>query len=303
MGSSSLSRRALLAGLGATLLPLSAPAQEKESEGGIGGTGIVGILSDLDRLIVAGNRLRPSKDTMYSDAFGRISNRDLRVGDSLTVEARGSADALTARRIHVTYPLVGTIASVSRDGLRLVVNGAVVRLEVPSRFAQAGYRVAVHGLWRGKEVTASRLVPARGAIDLVSGTVERVGFKTAVGAVPVVRAGRTIDGGYAEALGRFETERGIFRVSERIETRRFTSEARFLTNLSIEGYLETVRERPGFRISGLGHSFRRNLRLDAFLDQRVLFNGQYNGLFAAERATVLPEDFTRRRALLRRLAG
>lgn len=297
-----LSRRALLAlGAASVLFPTPGLGQEKrEGEGGIGGTGIVGLLTDFGSLIVAGNRVETGPGTRFEDAFGTLAEASLRVGDSLTVEASGAPGQLLARRVRVNYPLIGTITRVS--GRNLVINGVTVRLERAQSLARAGNRVAVHGLWRGNEVVASRLAAPRSARDLVSGTVSRRGVSTRIGSLEVRGRGRgrMREGGFGEAIGRFDAQSGVF-VANSVGTQRFVGLQSTLTRLAVEGYLEPSRGNPGFRVSGLGHSFRRNVALSQFANQRTLFVGDYDGLFAPRRATRLPESFASRRAVLRSL--
>ncbi|MEM9342073.1 MAG: DUF5666 domain-containing protein [Pseudomonadota bacterium] len=297
-----LSRRALLAlGTASVLFPTPGLGQEKrEGEGGIGGTGIVGVLTDFGSLILAGSRVEFGRGTRFEDVFGPLSDERLRVGDSLTVEASGPADALVARRVRVNYPLIGTVTEAS--GGRLVVNGTPVRLE-RSGGARVGDRVAVLGVWRGNEVIASRLAAPRSDRDLVSGTATRQGLGSRIGGLDIAGRGRSSlrNGGFGEAIGRYDPASGAF-VAERMITERFLSPREPLTRLAVEGYLEPAPGRPGFRVSGLGHSFARSLRLSGLSNQRILFVGDYNGLFAPTQATRLPEAFAARRALLRSLS-
>ena len=87
----SLSRRGVLAGLGAGLLASTAPvrgATEKPPvEGGLGGTGIVGTLMGFGSLIVNGFRVETDAATAYSSTLGPFEPEALAVGQSLTIEA------------------------------------------------------------------------------------------------------------------------------------------------------------------------------------------------------------------------
>lgn len=297
-------RSALAVGVSGLLLPRIAWPQstERELEGGIGGTGIVGVLTDFGSLIVSGNRVQTDDQTRFSDGFGPLVQSDLRVGDSLTIEAAGPAEALVARRVHVTHPLVGTIASLSQAG-SVTVNGVSVRAPGGLAGLRVGDRVAVSGLWRGTEVIASRITLTETTEDLISGDVA-LGFGSLrVG--PVRLRGRGIaglsDGSFASATGRFDPDSGIFRVTN-LTIARFVGAAGPLARLSIEGFLAPTRSAPGYRISGLGHSFERRLDLSPYARGRVLFNGGYTGRFAAETALVLPADRLQRRRVLRNLA-
>lgn len=300
-----ISRRMALAGGAASVAWPGAgfgQSSKREVEGGIGGTGIVGLLTDFGSLIVAGNYLITDDLTQYSDAFGQLAKSDLKLGQSLTVEAGNTAQSLRAARVHITYPLAGMIRGSEANGRQLSINGVKVTLKAASRFG-IGDRVVVSGLWDGNTVRASLLAPARYEADLISGDTIRAGGVT-VGGVRLRGGGiaTSTDGGYTEARGRFDPATGEFRV-RRFRNARFVGAAGTLKRLSIEGYLAPTNEAPGFRIAGLGHSFERQLRLERFAGQRVLFNGRYTGRFAAESALVLPNGTAARRRLLGQKAG
>lgn len=300
-----LKRRALLM-LGAAGCAFGtgafAQSSQKEVEGGIGGTGIVGILSEFGSIRINGMRVLTGADTEFTDGFGKIRERDLGVGDSLTVEASPSGNDMIARRVHVTYPLVGVISDVAADKTSITVNGVTVALPGGLGRFSTGDRVAISGLWREQQVVASRIVGAQSNNDLVSGDVIRRKGARGIGGVTVKGAGiaRTKLASFATAIGRFDDDKGIFR-AETVTEGRFTGAAGPLQQLSIEGYLEPINAAPGYKISGLGHSFDRKLSLGAFADTRVLFAGPYTGLFKAEAATVLPEDATARKRILQQI--
>ncbi len=300
------SRRGLLvAGISALTLPHVATGQatQRDVEGGIGGTGIVGILTDFGSLIVGGNYLRTDGQSRYTDAFGQVRAEDLRLGDSLTVEAAGSPGALAARRVHITHPLQGPISAVLEGGRRLVVNGVSVVLDVAPSNVQVGMRVAVSGLWRGDTVVASRIAPAKSAQDLVSGDLTRGFGRLQIGSVVVRGSGLSgLEGGsFVTAVGQYDAATDRLQVQD-VQPGRFFGAAGPLQRLSIEGYLTPTQVAPGYRVAGLGHSFERNLRLAEFANSRVLFNGGYTGKFAADSAVVLPDAFAPRRRILRRLS-
>ncbi|MEM8690334.1 MAG: DUF5666 domain-containing protein [Pseudomonadota bacterium] len=304
MRTGKLSRRAALAGGGATLLLPGlgwAQSTDREMEGGIGGTGIVGVLTDFGSLIVGGQYVGTDAGTRYTDGFGALQKSNLRIGDSLTVEASGPQSDLVARRVHVTHPLVGRIASGS--GQTFVVNGVSVTLNGSNGGFAVGDRVAVAGLWRGTRVIASGLSPARSNLDLVSGDVIRGPNGRQIGGIATRGGGlhRARIGSFVTAIGQFDQDRPRFN-AQRVRIERFTGAAGPLERLAVEGYLEQSSDAPGYRVSGLGHSFERNLQLAQYVNERVLFTGGYTGRFAANSAVILPESFAARRRILRDLS-
>lgn len=299
-----VSRRvAIGAGLAGVMLPGAAwPwGQERQSEGGIGGTGIVGIATEAGALVVAGSALATDGLTRVTDGFGRIALSDIARGDSLTVEAAGATDALTARRIHVTHPLVGAVERIAADGKTLRVNGTDVRV-ARAMAIRIGDRVAVSGLWRGVDVVASAVRPTDQPLDLISGAVARQSAEVRIGGTLLRGRGQQalVDGSFATATGQYDAARGAFEAARSV-SQRFTGAAGPLVRLAIEGYLEPVPTAPGYTVSGLGHSFARNLDLAPYVGTRVLFRGGYTGKFAATEALRLPENAEERRAILRSL--
>lgn len=306
MTTGKLSRRAVLAaGLSGILFPNAVWPQstERDVEGGIGGTGIVGVLTDFGSLIVGGNAVQIDRSTAFSDGFGTLVEADMKLGHSLTVEASRKGDAMIARRVHVTYPLVGEISEISPEGRRLIVNGVRVEMERAQRGFAPGDRVAVSGLWRDRGVVGSLLTDAPSPLDLISGDVSRGRGSMRIGALDVRGFGLSSleNGSFASGAGRFDKTTGRLQITD-LTTARFTGAAGRLQRLSIEGYLDPIATAPGYRIAGLGHSLERDLNLRAYAETRALFTGAYTGRFAASSALVLPVGLESRRQVLRRLS-
>lgn len=296
------SRRAALALLGSTLLSAcAAPGlvtrddRKDPFEGGIGGTGIVGILTDFGSLVVNGLRVELTASTEFASAYGPSDADALAPGMALTILASRTPDTLVARRVAIEYALVGP-ARLGPGGT-LTVNGAIVRPEpgVLGTFA-IGTRVAVSGAWSAQGLIASRVDPAPHSLDLVAGTASHGGATgLAISGVPVRAHGTAPrEGEYAVAIGRHHAD-GF--AAEQIRRGRL-NDAEALRQLSVEGYLEPVPSDPGFRIAGLGHSFSPALRLQPLASHRAIYFGPYDGLFEASAGYVVPEDFPGRRSLL-----
>ncbi|MEL6197614.1 MAG: DUF5666 domain-containing protein [Pseudomonadota bacterium] len=304
-----LSRRAALARLmtGACLPVLAgceavrvaeAPTR-RPSEGGIGGTGIVGVLTDLGSLIINGLRVETGAETEVVGPDGPLPVEVLTPGLSLTVEAQGAPDALFARRVAVNPPLIGPIAIDATGGI--TVNGVAVRIDpaVPALIS-VGDRVVVSGLWDGTAVVASRLDATEPeGRDRIAGVVGiRATGQTTLGGralrLPDAIA-RPAPGVFATAIGRDD---GSAFVAEALELGRFSPGFRNLARLSVEGYLQPQAAAPGFSISGLGHSLDPAAQMAALEGQRSLIEGAYDGRFVAERGLLLPEALESRRAFL-----
>ena len=304
-----MDRRTALAGLGAALAWPVRPGGAQEAaprpEGGIGGTGIVGTLTDFGSIVVNGLRIETGLTARVTDAFGRRLVRDLRIGHSLTVEAtRGDDGGLRARRIHITHPVVGPVEAVSAGGRDGIVGGVGVTL-APAALGRLtlGQRVAVSGLWQGDRVIAGRLDPVEaeagvlaGVVEVVQGGVARIAGRTvALGGAPIPAVGT-----FVTVLG--ETSSPVITAS-RIHAGRFSGAAGPLQRLSVEGYLQPQRAAPHYQVAGLGHSFDAAARLDPFAGHRALFEGPYAGTFAVRTGLIVPESLAQRQQLNRRIVA
>lgn len=304
-------RRAVLAMLGAgALTACTAPqrlgdARKPPVEGGIGGTGIVGVVTDFGSLMVNGLRVGVPADAAATNAFGPIDPAEVRIGDATTIEASVVDGVLAARRVHVAHPVIGRVDHVSAGGRRGGVAGVAVDLEPGALGSLAlGARVAVSGLWRGDTVVATKVTPAPSgaARDVLAGEV-RIDARgeARVGGVALRTVGRTPEAGvFVTAVG--QSRHGAFR-ADTVRVGRFFGAAGPLSALSVEGWLEPQAKAPFFAVSGLGHSFDPDAKLTAFDSARAIFAGGYDGRFVAETGLALPEDFDRRRLALRAVAA
>ncbi|MEM1159886.1 MAG: DUF5666 domain-containing protein [Pseudomonadota bacterium] len=302
-----LTRRALLAGTGAALVGACTEGADiagtkKQPKGGIGGTGIIGTLTDFGSLMVNGLRVSVPEDLMIETAMGNRPQSALTVGQNLTIEATTTENGLTAMRVRMMHPLIGALEEESEDGRRLIVAGVPVRVEDGATIDQGPDRfVAVSGTWRGTEVVASRIAPASvGVGTSVAGTLRHNAqtLQSSIGAVPVaLPKGINLESGsFATAFGTMSD--GVLQVAT-IQGGRFTGAAGPLVALSVEGYFAPTPTAPFYTIDGLGHQLSAGSALTGLLGNRALLTGSYNGRFVVRNGTVLPDSFSERRARLR----
>lgn len=297
-----LPRRTLLALMGGAALKGCVPAAPAVSrnapdpfEGGIGGTGIVGILTDFGSLRVNGLRVEMTNRTRVTTPFGPVSENALAAGQALTITAAQSRDRLVAQEVRIDHALIGRLDG---RGRRLSVNGIPLQLEEGAVIgATPGMRVAVSGVWLANGLSATRIDPTAYGSDVIAGTVDRVDqVGVRVGDQDVVPSGPTPPtGSYLVAEGQFD---GTALQANRLREGRFRPGGK-LDQLSVEGYLEPSIFAPDYRIAGLGHSFGQNLDLAPLVRRRALYFGRYNGLFQASAGYVVPDSFAARRDLLR----
>ena len=307
-----LNRRHLI-GLGAASGLLSACSLPPELgrgdrapiEGGIGGTGIVGVVTEFDGLIVNGLKIDTDGRTRFSNATGRLTERNIGLGDGLTIEAEAKGGRLVARRVHVAHPLIGRIEASAGDGSMLRINGVNVMVEPQAQNrAGPGDRVKVSGLWMGDIVVASQIIRTRTDVDVIAGEAQVADQILSIGQVPVTQnliGTRVKDGQFITVMGKFEDH---CMEPKRITRERFTGAAGPLKQLSVEGYLSPAptnrlaEARPNVKLSALGHSFVDDQRMGPFeVNNRALFEGSYLNAFKVERGLALPRSYGERRQI------
>lgn len=303
---SPINRRTLLGLLGSTTLvgcttpELVSRYDNDPFEGGIGGTGIVGVVTGKGSLLVNGLRVELTDKTRVTTAYGKTDAAALKPGMALTIFASRTRNNLIARDVVIDYALVGLARQAPEGGV--MVNGVRV-LPEPGVIGRPaiGDRLAISGAWSPQGVIASRIDAAPAGPDLIGGTVTRQGLdELSIGGRPVdMRELKPANGQYSVAFG--QDREGAFE-ADNVQTGRFLT-ATGLRQLSVEGYLEPIDTAPGYRVAGLGHSFGRSLRLSALARRRAIYFGPYNGLFQAEAAYVVPENQQDRRRLLGRGYG
>ncbi|MFQ6549824.1 DUF5666 domain-containing protein [Aestuariibius sp. 2305UL40-4] len=277
---------------------VAAQDSQRPSEGGIGGTGIVGLLTDFSSLVVGGLRVETDRGTRFVNAYGRAREGDIGIGTALTVEAIGRGGVPVARRVEISYPLVGEVAADGTvNGIRITAEpGALGRLA-------PGDTVAISGVWRNDGVVASRFDPIRGITRaVIAGEILPTESGWRIGTTPVLlpQSARPIPGGYETLLGQ-PTPEG-FQVDQR-RIGRFDRRAQ-LDQLAIEGFLRQVPAAPGYRIAGLGHSFDDGAQLAPFAGERTLFTGPYGPEFNVANGLILPQALaTRRRVMADAVSG
>jgi len=265
---------------------ISDPIRRRESdplEGGIGGTGIVGLLDGYGSLIINNRRIQTDTSTRYSDAYGWTKESRVEIGDALTIEAETVGSELVAKRVQILHPVIGVIALMSSDGRLAQINGIYVDIPRPSATYKVGDRVAVSGIWYKNRVLAKKITPAWSQEDVLAGEVTRgqsitpafVGSTQIKGARNRVALTRN---SFVIARGLYDFKTGIMGV-KKLRPGRFTGDAGSLSRLSVDGYLVRSIDAPGIKVSGLGHSLSRNTDLSDLWRQRVLLEGIYDGTF------------------------
>jgi len=219
---------------------------DPDREGGIGGTGIVGVLTDFGSLIVNGLRVELDGDTRFRDTRGPLGEDSLRVGQSLTAKARPVDGVLMAETVEIAYPVTGIATGVSPGGRSARVSGVRVDLE-PTGLGgfEEGTAVAVSGVWNGPRVVASRVDRVRDPGSAVlSGAVRSDGSGTyRLGGVALdgLTEGDIEPEGFARVAGRYRSGRLAV---DGVVPGRFLGGGVPLVALSVDGYLDAVPAAP-----------------------------------------------------------
>lgn len=242
-----LTRRKTLGLLGSGALTACSPAISTSElgddpfEGGIGGTGIVGLMTGNGSVLVNGLRVEVTSSTGIFSANRRTSDSLLVPGRTLTLLARARLGRFEAKRIDIDDPLTGVLL---RQGTGFSVNSTPL-IGAGDVSGRIGERVTVSGIWQADGTVQTSLVhPASVQEDTVSGVLggsATDGWR--IGQTPITpsRKQGLIAGQFAVAKGVFT--HGTLQATS-LQFGRFREGGDTLRQLSVEGYLETVASAP-----------------------------------------------------------
>ena len=130
------------------------------AEGGIGGTGLIGVITGFASICVNGVEVHYDTGTPVSADGLPMSLDHLAVGQVVAVQAIGEGDQLSARSISIMHAAVGPVSTVNRLAGQMKVMGQTVRVTDKAELArlEPGHWVEVSGyrLVSG-ELVASRV--------------------------------------------------------------------------------------------------------------------------------------------------
>ena len=155
---------------------------------GIGGTGIIGVVTGFASICLAGREVALPPGTPIEIGGEQAGPRALRAGQVAAVEASGSADALTARRIVVRYEVSGPIETITGDRLQVAGQSVLLGPDTWMRTPPAvGQWVAVSGLRdRAGTIAATRLDLISTRTILIHGVVQRTDGTYRIGTLLIV---------------------------------------------------------------------------------------------------------------------
>lgn len=151
----SIARVCLCLWLGLVVAVPGLAQNDQDREGGIIGTGIVGIVTQLGSIWVNDQHIRFDPDLPVRDGISVKTAADIRPGHTVAVVATPDGEDWRARDIRQVLPLVGPVSAV--EGAQLQILGTIVHAKGPVVGVSPGDWIVVSGLWREGEVEASRL--------------------------------------------------------------------------------------------------------------------------------------------------
>lgn len=95
---------------------------------GIGGTGIVGIITGFGSVWVNGVEVQYDAKTQVAENAAAASSNDLAIGDVVVIEANGNDNALQARKISVVNAVEGQVSAVDNATGKVTVLGQTVAI-------------------------------------------------------------------------------------------------------------------------------------------------------------------------------
>ena len=213
--------------------------------GGIGGTGIVGVITGFGSICVNGIRIHYDATTPVQELGKAAGSKRLAIGQLVAVEAAGVGGEVRARHIEVVSAVIGPVSEIDHGRGTLRVLGQNVRLTtgtaLTNRDIKIGDPVQVSGLRESNgTIVATRIESAAPGLAAVTGTVGQMdarGFRMhglSVEATIKISGGNGLESGrVARVTGTWDGNR--LRAEEVKMKPVIPFEGR-VSELSIEGY-------------------------------------------------------------------
>lgn len=216
--------------------------------GGMGGTGIVGVVTGFASVCVNGVEVHFDRHTEVVADGQRVSTRELAIGQLVAVRAQGDGDEVAAQRIAVMHAAIGPVSRVDAQNGTLETLGQSVRAAYPDDLAslKSGDWVQISGLRSATgEILATRIapVPPRSQAQL-SGLVENAdsgGFRIQGARVDVRNLSaplRSAEGNEVSVRGQWDG--GVLR-AESLDVEPTRAQLGRVDRVVIEGLVHGVR--------------------------------------------------------------
>lgn len=220
--------------------------------GGMGGTGIVGVITGFASVCVNGIEVHIDAKTQVTRNGAPAGPRDLAVGHFVSIETAPGRMGMRAARIAMLDAAVGPV---TRVGKNLEVLGQSVRISSETLGAAGGLKVGDRVRVSGPRtadntVVATRVERADSPVDSVSGpaTTSFTGALRIAGVgIAGTRGSADVKGREVLAVGRWD---GSKLVAERIDSEPATSFRSPVRNLVLEGFPTPGSKRDRIRVAG-----------------------------------------------------
>jgi hypothetical protein len=152
--------------------------------GGIGGTGIIGVVTDLDGIIVNGRPIDVTEGTSIREDGETVTIDDVRIGKVVQITAVGPPTRLSSRSIDIRHEVVGPITKVDwASGVVTVLDqavtfarGAIVDLDpkVGDKVSISGFRLSNRTIVATRIESVASTLPAQlyGRYQVVDNAVQ-----------------------------------------------------------------------------------------------------------------------------------
>ena len=138
---------------------------------GIGGTGIVGIITGFGSVWVNGVEVQYDAKTQVAENMATANSNDLAIGDVVVIEASGSDSALQASKISVVNAVEGQVSAVDKAAGSLSVLGQTVIITAKTITSDKQERGNAIQLQPNDHIKVSGLRLANG--EIVASRIER----------------------------------------------------------------------------------------------------------------------------------
>lgn len=132
-----------------------------DSVNGLGGTGVVGVITGFGSIFVNGIEIEYDATTPFNINGKRALTQQLAIGDIVEVLTTDNKSYTHAQVINLRHEVIGEVESVAHEKASFVVNGQTVLKSVNSKMPDIGQMVAVAGFkLANRTIQATRVTPA-----------------------------------------------------------------------------------------------------------------------------------------------
>lgn len=225
-------------GLLACTVSSSGLALEKPRDQGIGGTGIIGIITGFGSIFVNGYEIDYTPLQLVESDFGRVSPSTLRRGQVVRIVAAGEGTHLSAKSLAVEHEIIGPVVNVDKSRQQIIVLDQVIDVRAIKDMSpiKAGQWVAVSGFRDARGIVRASLIESveAGAVQIIGNPKELSAYTKEIGILRLTAQERR-----ARLILSGVIENNHFKVM-RIKPWAFFGRKQNLTRISLEGFFNAA---------------------------------------------------------------